>query len=50
VPDVPDSADAHNDFNAPNEVALVSERREATNPLGFTFPPKSQTIIEFALG
>lgn len=45
-----DSPDAHNEFTAPNEVALVSERRESGNPLGFTFPPKSLTVIEFAVG
>ncbi len=44
-----DDVDAHNDFDSPNRVALASEQMPADNPLGYTFPAHSQTVIEFAL-
>jgi len=44
-----DSPDAHNDFDAPNTVALVSEQMEGGNPLGYTFGAHSQTVIEFTI-
>lgn len=42
-----DSPDAHNDFDQPDTVRLMTGELEGGNPLMFSFPPHSLSVLEF---
>ena len=44
-----DSPDAHNDFDQPDNVKVLSGQLEGGNPLMCSFPPHSLSVLEFQM-